>query len=107
MEVLNKKTGSKLLIPVLLASILSACASADEDGMKAGLQKSGLNPDQATCYSSALKTAVKAEVFNDFATALMQGNSLKDTIKKTRLKHGEGLVDGMSKAKGKLDACIK
>ncbi len=112
MKVLNKRVTvfssvKNSLMAVLLASILSACGSADEDGMKAGLQKSGLNPEQATCYSGALKAVVKAGIFNDFATALMQGNSLKGTIKKMRLKHGEGLVDGMSKGKDKLEACLK
>ena len=107
MKNLNRKTFTTLLLTAFLASFLSACSSADEAGMKAGLQKSGLNPTQATCYSGALKVAIKADVFNDFATSLMQGKSLKETIKKMRLKHGEGLVDGMSKAKDKLEVCLK
>ena len=91
----------------LLSSLLTACGSPDEEGMKVGLQKSGLNPEQATCYSGVLKPVIKADVYNDFATFLMQGKSLKGAIKQARLKHGENLVDGMSKVKDKLADCLK
>lgn len=75
--------------------------------MKAGLRKSGMTTEQASCYSNVLKPLVKAEVFNDFATFLMQGKTLKESIKKMRLKHGENFVDGMSSGRKKFDACLK
>ena len=102
MNVLNRSTfvtaPKVLLTMVLVSTLLTACGSPDEEGMKAGLVKNGLNPEQASCYSGALK---HAEFYG------LDQSFLKEAIKQARLKHGENLVDGMSKSKDTLDACLK
>jgi hypothetical protein len=96
-----KRTPFVLLLTVLLAG----CGeSPNVDLMKAGLAKSGLPAEQATCFAEAASKTVKGEEYNYLAGLMSTGLKEAEAVSKTRRKYSADFKDPLDKAR---DECIK
>ncbi len=96
-----KRSAPLLLLTVLLA----ACGpSPNVDAMKAGLTKSGMPVDQATCYAEAASKTVKGEQYNYIADLLNSGIAENEAVSKTRRKYSADFKEPLDKARAE---CIK
>ncbi len=91
-----------LLVSVLF---LSACGTADVEGMQKGLAKGGMSAAAAKCYANELKAMIGTQEYNNLAALMQQGASLTDAVKKTRRKFGAEFKTAMSANRDSLDAC--
>ena len=91
--------------PLLLTVLLAACGpSPNVDAMKAGLTKSGMPVDQATCYAEAASKTVKGEQYNYIADLLNSGIAENEAVSKTRRKYSADFKEPLDKARAE---CIK
>ncbi len=92
---------------VLVAAplLLAACGSKDTESMLAGLQKAGMPPSKAQCYSDALADALNADGFNQVAEYLAGGNSFDEATKRARRKYGAKFREQIKEAKDALAGC--
>lgn len=97
----------KLTLPVAIALVLGACASADTEKMMNGLAKAGLNPTQSACYSDTLRGAVSADAYNQMAEYLSAGEPLTKAINRTRRKFGADFIEDITPVKKDLQACTQ
>jgi hypothetical protein len=91
-----------LVVSVLF---LSACGTADVDGMQKGLAKGGMSAASAKCYANALKEVIGVDEYNNLAKLMQEGSSLTEAVKKTRRKFGAEFKTAMSANSDTLDAC--
>ena len=85
--------------------LLAGCGeSPDVDSMKNGLTKSGMEQDQAECFSQAMGKTVDGEIYNNLAVLLNQGETEKNAVNRTRRKFGAEFKVPMEKARA---GCVK
>jgi hypothetical protein len=91
---MNKNLKIALLLFAL--PVLAGCESPDVEKMKAGLAKTGMPADQATCFDG--------EQYNYMAALMNEGVSEREAVNKTRRRYSADFKASMEKARA---ACVK
>jgi hypothetical protein len=101
MKVTYPSTRLFAILPLLLV----ACAQPDTDRMQTGLQKAGMDAAQARCYTEALAEALEADMFNQVAAYLDQGERFDDATTRARRKFGLDFRQRFDAVEPSLKAC--
>jgi hypothetical protein len=99
---MNKNLKIALLLFAL--PVLAGCESPDVEKMKAGLAKTGMPADQATCFAEKMSDAVDGEQYNYMAALMNEGVSEREAVNKTRRRYSADFKASMEKARA---ACVK